>query len=132
MPTIIAPMRARRAQFCSQNATGAFGHGYTSRIMQRPMKPEELRQERLTSRGSHHRTQSNLAETLGVAANTVARWERGDLPIPKWVDQTIALMRRLDRTELALERERAKTRRLKTRLESEKPDRKRVAPRKRS
>lgn len=99
--------------------------------MLRSMKSEEFRQERLTSGGSRQRTQSDLAETLGVAANTVARWERGDLPIPRWVDQAIALMRRLERTELALERERAKNRRLKARLESQKTDRKRVAPRKR-
>lgn len=95
------------------------------------MKPEELRQERLASSGSVQRTQSDLAESLGVASNTVARWERGDLPIPKWVDQTIALMRRLDRTELALDRERAKNRRLTKQLESEKPDRKRAGTRQR-
>jgi hypothetical protein len=117
MPEIIAFCEYHAAHFCSQSSTTSLGRGYTGRIMQRPMKPEELRQERLTAGGPRQRTQSDLADSLGVAGNTVARWERGDLPIPKWVDQTIALMRRLDRTELALERERGKNRRLKTRLE---------------
>jgi transcriptional regulator with XRE-family HTH domain len=32
-------------------------------------------------------TQRVMAAHLGVAPNTVARWERGELPIPEWIDR---------------------------------------------
>src|ERR1051326_7967312 len=41
------------------------------------MTPSEL----LTRRRSLGLTQERLAQMLGVAANTVARWERGERPI---------------------------------------------------
>ena len=43
-----------------------------------PITPHQLRaaRERLGL------TQVELAEKLGVAGNTVARWERGEIPMP--------------------------------------------------
>jgi transcriptional regulator with XRE-family HTH domain len=43
--------------------------------------PAELRAWRKTT----NLTQKGLAAKLGVTANTVARWERGEQPIPRWV-----------------------------------------------
>lgn len=45
------------------------------------MEPQELKdtRERLKL------TQKDLAERLGVAANTVARWERGERSIPEFL-----------------------------------------------
>ena len=34
-------------------------------------------------------SQARLADKLGVATNTVARWERGDLKPPKVVDLAV-------------------------------------------
>jgi transcriptional regulator with XRE-family HTH domain len=45
------------------------------------MTGSTLRQHRRT----HQLTQSTLAAALGVSANTVARWERDEVPIPPWV-----------------------------------------------
>ena len=94
------------------------------------MTPEALREHRKAS----HRTttQSELAETLGVASNTVARWERGKLPIPTWVGRMLTLTRQVDRLERALLRARRENARLRTQLEGREADRKRVAPRRRS
>jgi transcriptional regulator with XRE-family HTH domain len=41
-------------------------------------------------RQAQNQTQKAAAQMLGVAANTVARWERGELPVPHWVDLLIA------------------------------------------
>lgn len=41
------------------------------------MTPDQLRELRM----SHGLTQSALAVHLGVTATTVARWERGEVPI---------------------------------------------------
>ena len=37
-------------------------------------------------------TQAKTARQLGVAPNTFARWERGELPIPEWVTQLLSRM----------------------------------------
>src|SRR5437667_4837771 len=44
-------------------------------------------------------TQAELAERLAVAANTVARWERGELRVghPRQVARTLARLERSDR-----------------------------------
>lgn len=49
------------------------------------MNGEQLR----TIRRRIRLTQTALAEHIGVAANTVARWERGELPIPRHMDLTL-------------------------------------------
>lgn len=36
-------------------------------------------------------SQAGIAKKLGVTPNTVARWERGEIPIPHWVSQLQAL-----------------------------------------
>ena len=45
------------------------------------MRPEEL----ISRRKSMDLTQAELAEKLGTAANTVARWERGERAIPPYL-----------------------------------------------
>jgi transcriptional regulator with XRE-family HTH domain len=50
-------------------------------------------------------TQKTFAATLGVTANTVARWERGEVPIPAWAVIAVTQVkeiRRLNRLILAL------------------------------
>jgi transcriptional regulator with XRE-family HTH domain len=95
------------------------------------MTPEALRQARVAGDRRATRTQRELADAFGVAGNTVARWERGDLPIPRWVERMVALMDRLDDTERALLRERASNVRLKKRLREARADRKRASTRQR-
>ena len=46
------------------------------------MNPETL----VTLRTLAGLTQSGLASVLGISRATVARWETGKLPIPKWVE----------------------------------------------
>lgn len=77
------------------------------------MTGKTLRAER--EAGPEPRTQSQLAADLGVVSNTVARWERDELPIPTWVDKVIALIHRVDHLEQELARARARYDRLKTR-----------------
>lgn len=62
---------------------------------------EELRQQRTTGqwlRDQRKRlglTQLQLAQQLAIDANTVARYERGDMPLPPWVPKLLAFL--LDR-----------------------------------
>jgi transcriptional regulator with XRE-family HTH domain len=53
-------------------------------------------------------TQAALARELGVIANTVARWERGEVPIPHWTLPYLELQRRVAELTSALA-ERKKT-----------------------
>jgi DNA-binding XRE family transcriptional regulator len=82
------------------------------------MTPEELYRIR-TIRTVRAHTQRELADVLGVAGNTVARWERGDRPIPRWVDQSLALWQQLagcknerDRVQITCERLRRRLQRV--------------------
>ena len=75
------------------------------------MTPEQLRQ----ARAAGGATQSELAQTLGVTSNTVARWERGELPIPRYVGLIIELMKDLTRTQHELQRERVSHARMQER-----------------
>jgi transcriptional regulator with XRE-family HTH domain len=34
-------------------------------------------------------TQTTFAEVLGITANTISRYERGSLQIPKWMELTL-------------------------------------------
>ena len=47
-------------------------------------------------------TQAALARELGVIANTVARWERGEVPIPHWALPYLELQRRVAELTSAL------------------------------
>ena len=46
------------------------------------MTPETL----VTLRTLAGLTQTGLASALGISRATVARWESGKMPIPKWVE----------------------------------------------
>ena len=59
------------------------------------MTPADLRRWRDQS----GLTQKTAAESLGVAANTVARWERGELAIPHWVPLLIQARGQADARE---------------------------------
>lgn len=50
------------------------------------MTGEQFRKHRKTK----DLTQKAAGEAFGVAGNTIARWERGELPIPGWVDLLVA------------------------------------------
>lgn len=52
------------------------------------MNGKQLRKQR-KARGL---TQVQLAKYIGVAPNTVARWERGELPIREPIEKLIQLM----------------------------------------
>jgi len=62
-------------------------------------------------------SQRQLAAVLGVAGNTVARWERGERPIPRWVDQVLALWNELAACRNELERAQITNARLQRRLQ---------------
>jgi transcriptional regulator with XRE-family HTH domain len=55
------------------------------------MEGEELKEKR-TALGL---TQAQLAEILDVKPNTVARWERGILPVPRTVELAMLTVERL-------------------------------------
>jgi transcriptional regulator with XRE-family HTH domain len=53
--------------------------------MKSKLSPDKLKQKR--SRLGY--TQVELAEQLGVTGNTVARWERGEVPMPRLLDKAL-------------------------------------------
>jgi transcriptional regulator with XRE-family HTH domain len=53
-------------------------------------------------RHSRKLSQAALAKELGVTPNTVARWERSEVPIPHWVAPYQALQERVAELKLAL------------------------------
>lgn len=57
-----------------------------------------------TLRQSLGLTQQQLGDELGIHANTVARLERGDLPITKRMAQTVALVSRVAAARSSLDR----------------------------
>lgn len=57
-----------------------------------------------TLRQSLGLTQQQLGDELGIHQNTVARLERGDLPITKRMAQTVALVSRVAAARLSLDR----------------------------
>lgn len=77
------------------------------------MTPRELHAIRT---GRAH-SQRQLAAVLGVAGNTVARWERGERPIPRWVDQVLAIWQELAVCQNELERAQITNARLQRRLQ---------------
>jgi len=77
------------------------------------MTPTELHRIRT---GRAH-TQRKLADVLGVAWNTVARWERGERPIPRWVDQSLAVWQELAVCKNELEQAQITGARLRRRLQ---------------
>lgn len=56
------------------------------------MTPAQLK----TLRARLDLTQQQLAEALGVASNTVTRWEMGRHPIPRMAINLLARLRRTD------------------------------------
>jgi transcriptional regulator with XRE-family HTH domain len=58
----------------------------------------QLRERRLARKLS----QAALAKELGVTPNTIARWERRDVPIPHWVAPYLAMQDTVARLKLAL------------------------------
>jgi DNA-binding XRE family transcriptional regulator len=58
----------------------------------------QLRAHRLARKLS----QKALAQELGVTANTVARWERCEVPIPHWVAPHQSLQEQITELKLAL------------------------------
>ena len=77
------------------------------------MTPKELYDFRT---GRAH-SQRQLAAVLGVAGNTVARWERGERPIPRWVDQSLGLWQELAVCKNELEQAQITGARLRRRLQ---------------
>jgi DNA-binding XRE family transcriptional regulator len=77
------------------------------------MTPTELYDIRT---GRAH-SQRQLAAVLGVAGNTVARWERGERPIPRWVDQSLAVWQQLAVCKNELEQAQITGARLRRRLQ---------------
>ena len=60
------------------------------------MNGEELK----TRRKALNLTQAELGEYLGVAGNTVARWERDELAIPPYLSRALSdLERELKKTQ---------------------------------
>jgi transcriptional regulator with XRE-family HTH domain len=55
------------------------------------MEGEKLKEKRIAL----GLTQAQLAETLDVKPNTVARWERGLLPVPKTVELAMETVERI-------------------------------------
>ncbi len=49
-------------------------------------------------------TQAQLAKSVGVAANTLARWERGEMPIPASVAKLLTRLPEIPATGHALSR----------------------------
>jgi DNA-binding transcriptional regulator YiaG len=56
-----------------------------AKVVRRSVSPEQLTE----AREALHLSQATLARTLGVAANTVNRWEHGERTIPPYL--TLAL-----------------------------------------
>jgi transcriptional regulator with XRE-family HTH domain len=52
-------------------------------------------------RGKLNLTQAQLAERLGVASNTVARWERNEIPIRESMARLIQLVAKVERKRSA-------------------------------
>src|SRR5579863_10451962 len=55
---------------------------YTQRIDMR-----DAAQKLVKARKAEKLSQAAMAAKLGVTANTVARWERREIPIPQWVSR---------------------------------------------
>lgn len=92
------------------------------------MKPHEFLQTRL----ARAHTQREFGEVLGVTANTVARWERGERTIPPWVDRLLALWSEvadlrnaLEKARADLEKARRQCQRLKAKVDGPKQEKKR-------
>jgi transcriptional regulator with XRE-family HTH domain len=57
------------------------------------MESDELKEKR----AALGLTQAQLAEILGVKPNTVARWERGLLPVPRTVELAMETVERIQK-----------------------------------
>jgi transcriptional regulator with XRE-family HTH domain len=69
------------------------------RLAERTEKADaQLRERRL----ARNLTQKALARELGVIANTVARWERCEVPIPHWVAPHLAMQQKIAELTSAL------------------------------
>ena len=61
------------------------------RLAKRTEKAAQLRERRLARK----LTQAAFAKELGVTGNTIARWERGDGPVPHWAARYLDMQQKI-------------------------------------
>ena len=78
--TVLPPASVRSLRRAAE-ASGLIGHADVSALTRHTVSPEEI----VARRSALHLSQVDLARQLGVAANTVNRWEAGTRGIPTYL-----------------------------------------------